>query len=849
MIEAVVAGCALGGVYALASCGLVVTYLSSGILNFAFAALAFFIARLYYFLHIQHGWGIAPAALVSIVAAGPALGALLWFLLFRTLRLTSQTVKIVVTIGLSVCVAPIAVLLFGNQPIVNAPGLAPLPERVFQVAGTAVTLDQLIVYACVAVFVVGGAAVLRWSGAGLLVRAVVDSEAMALLAGIRSQIVALSVWAVSIFLAGLAGVLAAPLIGLDAGAFTVIIAASFAAVIAARLQSVGIAVLVSLLMGIATALAERYLPPTSQFTADVIPSIPFAFIFIYLLYAAIRGARTPVQKSMSGLLDRAIAPHGGSEAELARAQESQMPAGRQSRLVPVAAVVLVALLPLLLRGIWVGMVALGLAYATVFLSYTLVVGEAGIIWLCVPTFAGIGAFSTAELATRFGWPVLAAMVVGGLVCACVGTILGFATFRLGDLYVALVTLTFGLLIENLVFGLNSLSNFGAGVAVQPPLFASTDRVLTWLFLGFFGIFAAIAANLRRSTFGFAVAAVRWSEPAARTIGLSVIATKVGISALGAAIAGFGGGMLAMYFQAAEPSAFGTFAGLTWLAVLVTVGSRANSAALIAGLAFSFIPEVVSAYLPASWGEVPPALFGLGAILVARNPEGTVAMHARQLERLISRRRHPSSEGEVGQPGGQCGRPGVTTQGAIAPVLSGEGITVRFGGVTALADVDIEIPPREIVGLVGPNGAGKTTLLGVLSGLIVPSTGRVVLGGTDVTSKSPQYRARRGLARTFQQPELFAGLSVREHLVLVWRLRYERGRLWRDLVDFRGRAGRAAKRTSGWTFSLRTWVWPTSGGLRSPDCRWVTAARGGGPSPGGIAPGRASRRAAVGTERP
>jgi branched-chain amino acid transport system permease protein len=276
------------------------------------------------------------------------------------------------------------------------------------------------------------------------------------------------------------------------------------------------------------------------------------------------------------------------------------------------------------------------------------------IWLCVPTFAGIGAFSTAELATRFGWPVLAAIVVGGLLCAAVGMFLGLATLRLGDLYVALVTLTFGLLIENLVFGSGSLYNFGAGVAVEPPHFVSSGRVLSWLFLAFFCVFAAIVANLRRSTFGFAVAAVRWSEPAARTIGLSVMATKVAVSAIGAAIAGFGGGLLAMYFQAAVPSGYDTFAGLTWLAVLVTVGSRSNSAALIAGLAFSFIPEFVSAYLPTSWGEVPPALFGLGAILVARNPEGTVAMHARQLERLVSRRRHPSLEDEIAGPAANAG---------------------------------------------------------------------------------------------------------------------------------------------------------------------------------------------------
>ncbi len=114
------------------------------------------------------------------------------------------------------------------------------------------------------------------------------------------------------------------------------------------------------------------------------------------------------------------------------------------------------------------------------------------------------------------------------------------------------------------------------------------------------------------------------------------------------------------------------------------------------------------------------------------------------------------------------------------VLSATGITVRFGGLTALSDVSVSIPPGSIVGLVGPNGAGKTTLFGVLSGLLKPNSGRVFLLGEDVTGASPQARARRGLARTFQQPELFNGLTVREHLVLAYRARHERARLWRDV---------------------------------------------------------------------
>ena len=115
-------------------------------------------------------------------------------------------------------------------------------------------------------------------------------------------------------------------------------------------------------------------------------------------------------------------------------------------------------------------------------------------------------------------------------------------------------------------------------------------------------------------------------------------------------------------------------------------------------------------------------------------------------------------------------------------LAAQGVTVRFGGLMALADVSLEVRPGGIAGLVGPNGAGKSTLLGVLSGLQRPNAGRVWLRGEDVTGASPRTRARRGLARTFQQPEIFMGLTVREHFVLAYRARMCRARLWRDMFD-------------------------------------------------------------------
>ncbi len=113
-------------------------------------------------------------------------------------------------------------------------------------------------------------------------------------------------------------------------------------------------------------------------------------------------------------------------------------------------------------------------------------------------------------------------------------------------------------------------------------------------------------------------------------------------------------------------------------------------------------------------------------------------------------------------------------------LSCSGVTVRYGGLLAVDSVTLAVPPRELVGLVGPNGAGKSTLFGVLSGLVRPSHGDVSLDGNDVTHASPQLRAERGLARTFQHPEIFGGLTVRQHLVLAHRTRTAKRRIWSDL---------------------------------------------------------------------
>jgi len=634
VLQYVLAGLALGAVYAIASAGLVVTYESAGVLNFAFGSMAYTVARFYYWFNSQHGLSTVSAGLLSIVVVAPLLGVVLYGVLFRFVRDKSTLVKLVTTIGLSVALPPVVDFFLGTQTIDTAPGLALSSDRVLHLLGAPVTTNQVITYGFLGTVVVVGTLVLRGTAVGLRVRAVVDSEALATLSGSNPGRVALGVWAASATLAGVAGILVAPSVGLNTDGMTTLMVAAFAAVVAARLRSLPVAVGVALAMGVVTDVIQEYLPPNSSLTADIVPSVPFAVMLVFLVAYSVR-AGTVGGRGTAGALDRAIAPAGDSVRRAGDDLVARTPTTRVLSAVPLAVVVA---LPLIFKGspYWLGLVALGACYAVAFLTFTVVTGEGGMLWLSQIVFCGAGAIAAAQFVAVWHVPVLLAVVLAGVVAAVVGAVIGILTIRLGELFVGLGTLTFGLLAQTLVFDQPRFLHGGVGVDVTRPSFAGGDFVFAYAALAVFGVFSLLIVNLRRSTTGVALRAVRDSEPASRTLGLSVFSVKVIVGALGAFVAAVGGAFLAMDVGVAEPQSFDTFAGLVWLAVVVTMGVRSVSAAALSGMAFALLPGVFQTYVPARWGEAPAVLFGLGAVMVARHPEGAVAHTGRQLRALAER---------------------------------------------------------------------------------------------------------------------------------------------------------------------------------------------------------------------
>ncbi len=613
----IVAGLVLGSIYAISALGLVLTYTASRVFNFAHGAIAYFVAVFYYWLHTRHGWSVPAAAVVSIGVMSPLLGLFLWAALFRRLAHTPPVVRFVSTVGLWVALPALVKVIFPftKNEIFEPSGLIEGSPRVFDVFGVNVNANQLVVLVGAAVVAAGLTVLIRYTPLGLSVRATVDSPRVAGIAGVNTSVVTASSWMLGTVLAGLAGVLLTPILGLADIQFTLLLVASLGAVVIARMTSLPLAFGGALLIGLAQEVSREWLPDSGVLAKGFRPSIPFIVMLVFLLaYQGLKGERFEVD-SRATSQDRPEAP---APPPLR---------GWRGVLGPMLVAGVLLTVPLWLSDFWIGVVSQGMGLAILFLTFTVVTGEGGMVSLCQMTLAGIGGFTAAKLATDSGWPLGLALLVGAAVAVPVGMLVAGLSLRLGGLYLALATLAFSQLVENLVFAREDFDNFGTGVEIGRPQFFGIDfddaAPFYLLLVVVFCVMALLVLNLRRGTSGLVFASMRSSEPASATIGISVVRSKMIAFGASAFIAGLGGGLYAIAIGRAAPASFNLIIGIVWLAIVVTWGVRSVVGALIAGIIFVVAPQLVSLYLSEGWTDVPTMLFGLGAIALAREPRGVL----------------------------------------------------------------------------------------------------------------------------------------------------------------------------------------------------------------------------------
>ncbi len=604
MTPYIISGLTVGSIYAISALGLVLTYTSSRVFNFAHGAIAYGLAVFYYYLTRQNGWSIATAAPFTILVVAPLVGLTLYFVLFRRLTHATPTVRLVSTVGLWVALPALVRILFpaARDEIFNPEGLvsSPADEKFLKVFGHYVNENQFVVILSAVLIAVAATLILRYTSVGLATRMTVDHPRNAGIAGVNTEAVTAGSWMVGVMLAGFAGVLLSPIVGLQEFQFTLLLVGSFTAVVIGRMTSLPLAFAGAIGVGLLQQIWIKIQPSSGFFSSGVSASIPFVVMLVFLIGYSFskRGLRTEAFE-----IDRRSA--GGAHGDAPPLPPAR---GWKRAIGPLTMAIVLAALPLLFDNVeifgvsfdqfWIGVFAQGMALAVIYLSYTLVTGEGGLISLCQITLAGIGAFAAARLAAEAGWPVWLAILVGALFAVPFGLLVALPSLRIGDLYLALLTLGFALLIEQLVWTRNTYENFGAGIHMDRPFgLGITDRVEMYAIVAVvFAIVALAIVNLKRATSGLVFAAIRSSEPASMTSGISIVRAKLVLFGVSAFVAGLGGALYATVVGSATPRSFNALIGIIWLAIVVTWGVRSVVGAVLAGMIFAIAPTRLSIIL-------------------------------------------------------------------------------------------------------------------------------------------------------------------------------------------------------------------------------------------------------------
>jgi len=667
LLTYVIQGIPFGCVFALVAIGLVLTYKTSGVFNLAFGAQAFLSAAVYYDVRVRHAWPMVPAFVLAVLVVSPLVGLLLERLIFRHLRTASPVAKLVAALGLLVAVPQIVQIWLGKGPTFGIVGVWSDDNALYRFGDFVVDGREMAVFVCTAVGVVALWALFRFAPVGLRMRAVVESPRMTELAGVNADRVSASAWMLSSFFAGLAGVLVAPFYAsLSPTDFTTLLVAAIAAAAFARLTSIPLALVGGILLGISQGLMAGYLPPASLLARNLRPTLPFLALFLLLLFWP--GLRTAIQSKdpLAGVDPPPLPPAAEERGRF-------LTIGTRVFGVAVLGVLVVCSLTVF-SSYWLLIFTQAAIFATIFLSITVITGMGGQVSLSQATFAGIGAFATAQIVGTWGLGVLPTLLVGAALAAAVGALLAIPALRLGGVFLSLATLAFALMFESVFVPLDWVGGGIRPLRVPRPAGLNDDKMFFLFCVLVLAAVAGLVVLIRKGTTGRFLDALRGSDVAAQSIGINPARARILAFAVSAGIAGLGGGLLATQKGIAQPADFGFFFSLFFVVVVVTLGARTVEGAISAGLGIMLMPEILKwAGLSPSWQFV---LFGLGAITYARHPEGVLESNKRRSLAFVERRLPRRWRG----PGGSGAPPGAAPAadaGALPPVAAAH---VRGGSI-------------------------------------------------------------------------------------------------------------------------------------------------------------------------
>ncbi|MCU1457884.1 MAG: ABC-type branched-chain amino acid transport system ATPase component-like protein, partial [Actinomycetia bacterium] len=707
-------------------------------------------------------------------------------------------------------------------------GIGPTPKVTWTHPGhVVINSDQANVFAAAAFSALLLWLLMRRTSLGLRLRALVDRPDLARMRGVdpgRSSAVA---WMLGTMLAGLAGVVGAPVFNsLLPDTYTFVLFVAAAAAVFGAFRSIPLAFVGGLVLGVAQNLVAGY----ATFASGIVgfnSAVPFVILLVGLIVVARDRSRT-----------------AGTTVDDVPVNDyfSDLPRWRRTAPWVVAVAFLFVYLFWLGSDFWVSQVTRGLILGLIFLSFVIVTGLGGLVSLAQAAFVTIAGLTAGLLINRFDLPFWPALLGGVVVSVILGIIIALPSLRVGGLAFALSTLALALLADRVLFPWNWFRNNQVGWTIPRPsigpLHFDTDRSMAVLALVLIGGVILLIRNLERSASGRAIVAVRVSEPAATASGISVVGAKLRLFVLAAVVAGVGGVLLGSYTGSVNSEATPALTGLLWLATVVLFGIRRPAAAVVAGLMSAVFPAILAygVHWPSlfpdwmNWNGtasfwVPSILFGLGAIQLSRNPDGALSVTARQNHERRARKAQKRGtlvpaeskiedvraaerreiDLELTEHAAQLVEEGIVRVGAAVPTsrtsstgataLSLERVDAGYGDLQVLSSIDLALQSGTITALLGPNGAGKSTLCAVAAGLIRPTRGRVVLLGDDVSGVAVHLRARRGLLATPEQRGVFPALTVDENLALRLR-RTEREEVYERFPMLRDRRSIPASDLSG-----------------------------------------------------